>query len=287
MRSLIRNFIFRFINTPIGLIASLVYRIFREAIRDTSRFIQKILAILRSREFVNFTYHLNEQSRAVLPHTIMNIAGCTFSAAEAVILELEQDRDLAAYYALEIRRSDRKWASDSEFKPGRLLLHYALVRLTKPRCVFEAGLDKGHGAIVINKALARNREEGFDARYIGVEYRADRPAFLLENYPDRIGSPIYASWSEVMESLAENSIDFLFYDAVTYPDHIEKLVEFSNRMSPNGLLVCAWAHPEILAIAERIRRNVSVFSCSPKAHWEEGNNLSVFHADQQHVLKYQ
>lgn len=283
----IRNALFWFLHTRIGLLLSIFYRIFNQLRSAGSALFRNVSAISKSREFVNFTYHLNKQSRSILPQFVAQIAGCSPAEANAVIVELEQDRELADYYSAAIRNSDRRWASDEDFRPGRILLHYALVRLTKPRCVFEAGLDKGLGAIIINRALQKNRSEGYDARYIGVEYRADRPAFLLEHFPDRIASPTYASWYDVIVDLPKHSIDFLFYDAVTYPEHLEKLVSYSDRVSTDGLIVSAWSHPEIIALADRMDRYASVFAASPEAHWAEGIQLCVFHRRHRERLHFQ
>lgn len=287
MTKSLRNFIFWLLHTPVGFVLSVIYRVLNEAKSDLVGFLKKLLLIGQSREIVNFTYQLSPQSRAILPHMVAQLTGVSHARANAVIAELEQDQELARYYAEAIRTSNRKWASDEAFKPGRLLLHYALVRLTKPRCVVEAGLDKGLGAIIMNRALQRNQAEGYEARYIGVEYRADRPAFLLEQFPDRISDVVYASWYEVVEKLPLHSIDFMFYDAVVMPFHLQKLVELSNRLSPESLTVSAWAFPEFVAIADRIGRSAAVFSARPDRHWEYGNDLCIFHKATHKRLSFQ
>lgn len=282
-----RSRLFWFIHTRPGFVASVIFRIFRNIYQNTILSYRQSVAIIRSREFVNFTYNLNDQSRAALPHCVAQIAGSSLDLAEKAIQELEHDHALAQYYRDAVQKSNRRWASDETFKPGRLLLHYALVRLIRPRCVFEAGLDKGHGAIIMNRALQRNKTDGNQANYVGVEFRADRPVFLLEHLPDRIGNLVYASWYDVIETLPPQSIDFLFYDAVLSAEHLDKLVTYSDRLSPDGIIVCAWAYPEVIAIAEKIGRRASIFSCVPDSHWSDGNQLCIIHRDRSVPLNFQ
>jgi hypothetical protein len=183
----VRNFYFALLQTRLGLVLSWLFRSWHFSRQSTVQFTKKIRAIWQSREFVNYTYNLDAHSRDYLPYFISNIIGCDVLEAENAIRELEEDQELADFHFDCIEKSNRRWSSDPALKPGRLLLNYALIRLTKPKLVFEAGLDKGFGAIILNRALRRNSDEGFMAAYVGVEYRSDRPAFLIEKYPYRIG----------------------------------------------------------------------------------------------------
>jgi hypothetical protein len=178
-------------------------------------------------------------------------------------------------------------SADPTFKPGRLLLHYAIVRLTKPRLVFEAGLDKGFGAIILNRALQKNKDEGCQSDYIGVEYRVDRPAFLIENYPNPVGRIVYASWSEVFEGLSAGTVDFFFYDAVTSDEEIQKFKLFSDRMSDDAISICAWSFKSLYVIEEQMGRCVSVFPALAKDHWFDGSDLCVIHKQNRDPLQFQ
>lgn len=207
--------------------------------------------------------------------------------AEAVICEIETDRELSDYYTNTIRTSYRRWSSDETFKPGRLLLHYAIVRLTKPRLVFEAGLDKGFGSIIMNRALLRNRAEGYQAQYIGVEYRADRPVFLFDSYPDRVGQIRYAPWADEFLKLEKKSVDFLFYDAVANDEELEKFFTYADRFSDQAIIVSAWSSPAYFLVAERMGRDVSIFHAKSKSHWYLGADLSIIHQRKNPRLTFQ
>jgi predicted O-methyltransferase YrrM len=282
-----RAFMFQFLHTPFGLFASLLYRVFQVARRDAVNFGKDLFWIFRSREFVNFSYDLNDQSRMVLPHFVAQITGARVDEAERVLREIETDHELAEFYETEIARSYRRWASDLHFRPGRLLLHYAIVRLTKPRLVFEAGVDKGLGAIILNRALQRNQAEGYDVSYIGVEYRADRPVFLFEEFPNPVGSIRYASWSDVMQNLPTGSVDFFFYDAVFNRANLDMIATLSDRLSDHAVLVSAWTEKELFDIARKIDRHILTFHTAPKVHWYEGANLGILFRGSRSRLKFQ
>lgn len=273
----IRNLYFDILNMWIGLPLSLLYRTFNFIWFEMIQFFLKLSSIWQSREFVNFTYILSDDSRSHLPYFLSRLLGCTVSEADAAVKEIESDSEIAAYYAESIRRSNRRWSSDEAFKPGRLLLHYALLRLTKPRTVFEAGLDKGFGAIIMNRALMKNINEGYRADYIGVEYRADRPAFLIESFPGRIGRVTYAAWGDEFARLEKGSVDFLFYDTLCNHEEIKKIQTFSDRLSDDAIIVSAWSGDLFYKVAEQIGRDVSVFPASSNRHWFSGSDLCVIH----------
>lgn len=282
-----RNFLFAFLNTRLGLFLSYIHRTQNLLRFEFSQLFRKVFTIWRSREFVNFTYLLSDDARTYLPHFVSSLVGCSVTDAEATIRELESDHDIANYYAVSIRNSNRRWSSDDTFRPGRLLLHYALVRITKPRIVFEAGLDKGFGSIIMNRALARNRSEGFEARYIGVEYRADRPVFLHADYPDRVGQIRYAPWSDELQRLEKDSVDFLFYDAVGAEEEFKKFVTYSDRFSNQAIIISAWSLPVCFDIADRIGRHVTVFHAKSKNHWFPGSELSIIYPKNDKIIRFQ
>lgn len=282
-----RNFLFDFLNTRFGLFLSYIHRTQSFLRFELPHLFGKIAAIWRSREFVNFTYLLSDDARQYLPYFTASLVGCSVAEAETVIQEIENDRELSDYYADTIKASYRRLSSDENFKPGRLLLHYALVRLTKPRLVFEAGLDKGFGSIIMNRALLRNREEGYKAGYIGVEYRADRPVFLFESYPDQMGQIRYARWSDQFVELEKNSVDFLFYDAVENDEELERFSTYSDRLSDQAMIVSAWSSPAYFRAAELMGREVSIFHAKSKRHWFPGSNLSIIHQRKNQRIQFQ
>ena len=283
----LRNFYFDLLQTRFGLLLSWIFRSWNFTLFSFKQFISKFRAIWGSREFANLTFMLSDESRQYLPYYLAHLIGCSSADAEQAIRELENDRQLSDYYSKAVEGSSRRWSTDQAFKPGRLLLHYAIVRLTKPRFIFEAGLDKGFGAIILNRALQKNMDEGFKADYIGVEYRQDRPSFLIEAYPNRVGRIVYASWSDVFQNLAPGSVDFLFYDAVTFTEELEKFVALSDRFSQNAITICAWSIKPFYDIAERIERRASVFQAQAKDHWFEGNNLCVIYKPNASRLRFQ
>jgi hypothetical protein len=139
----------------------------------------------------------------------------------------------------------------------------------------------------MNRALSRNREEGYEARYVGVEYRADRPAFLYEQYPNRIGQIRYASWSDVFIELEKKSVDFLFYDAVANDEELEKFFTYSDRFSDQEMIVSAWSSLPFFKVADRMDRDISVLNLQSKKHWSSGSNLSVIHKRRDQRARFQ
>ena len=275
IQSKLKALIFSFLQTWPGLLASYLYRIGWE-IRSTSRrFTSHIVAIVRSREFTNYSYLLSEDSRRELCALLSFLTGTPPIDVNRVLSEIETDKGLAAHVAHQTARSNRALSSDTAFKPGRILLHYGLIRLLKLPMVFEAGVDKGLGALVVNRALARNRAGGSEGHYLGAERRADRPAFLIESWPERVGEVRYADWRETYLSVAPGGITFLFWDASTDAEDFRFLEQHSDRLSPDAVIVSAWTTPAFFQVAESTGRACLIFHARSRAHWFEGSSLAI------------
>src|SRR5260370_26751006 len=126
---------------------------------------QQLLHVLpwavASREYTNCSYETTDVSRAGLCGMVAVIANTDIRTVVAFADELRSNAELAEHIRADHSESDRKWSSDPQFRAGRPMLYYLLIRALKSGFVVEAGVDKGLGAVIICEALRRNEAEGY------------------------------------------------------------------------------------------------------------------------------
>jgi hypothetical protein len=192
--------------------------------------------LFRSREYTSFTYNPSEltvYSQAAYVHAV---SGCGIRAAEAFARELLEDEDFARYIARQHADSDRKWASNAQFRPGHRLINYMLVRALKPELVVEAGVDKGLGAAIICNALNRNVQDGKPGDFIGIEYNPIQSCQIFEKYHRRVGKILRGDSVEIVRTL-DRSIDLFFHETTSEQQHVEaQLAALSGKMTRGFVL---------------------------------------------------
>ncbi len=195
-----------------------------------------LLWLWRSREFTNFTYSSPPHAQWGLAGHASAVAGISLAQAWAYGQELLNDVKLANYIAAQHAGSERRGITNAAFKPGPRLLNYMLVRALKPRLVVEAGVENGLGAIILCAALARNAQEGFPGRFIGIEGNPGQSCALFYQYPERQGEILRGDAAEILAGLT-NKIDLYCHE--TGPDRADterQLAALAPLLSERGVV---------------------------------------------------
>src|ERR1700730_9994410 len=102
--------------TPLGRAFMIVPRMMR-AVRSSGQPLLHVLPwAVASREYTNFSYETTDVSRAGLCGMVAVIANADIRTVAAFADELRSNAELAEHVRVDHADSDRKWASDSQFR---------------------------------------------------------------------------------------------------------------------------------------------------------------------------
>ena len=189
-----------------------------------------------SREYSNFSYEITSTSRAGLCGMVAVIANTDIQSVVAFADELQSNTEMAEHVRSDHGESDRKWSSDPQFRPGRRLLYYLLVRALKPGFVVEAGVDKGLGAAIICEALHCNAAEGRDSDYLGIENNPLQRSSIYVRFPHKRGEIRRGNSPDVIRNLP-CKIDLFVHETTSDPGHVRAQLEaLQGHMAVQGVI---------------------------------------------------
>jgi len=233
-----------------------------------------------SREDTNWTYDLLEQNLLALACTISCVTGVPKDEVFAHLQEGNEDHALRDHVARRTKSSIQRVRADATCRFGRRLGAYAVVRIMKPRLVVETGVDKGLGSVLLAAALLRNRNEGFDGKYYGIDINP-RSGWLFCAPYDAAGKIPYGDSVSVLEKI-EGPIDVFITDSdrsTVYEAEEYRVVQ--PKLGKGGIIVGNYSDRSDALIKLSIERagDYLYFGERPKDHWYRGGGLGFgFHA---------
>lgn len=227
-------------------------------------------------EVTNFTYDLTPGNLKYLAHTLALVSCRTHTEIANYIAEARDDAELKSHVAS--RMKERGVAFDSRVNClfGRRLGWYALVRALRPKIVVETGVERGHGAVLLCAALLRNRADGYDGHYFGLDI-APHAGWLLSGKYAQVGAILYGDSCQSLEKMNE-AIDIFINDSdhsAEYEGREYKIVE--KKLSPTAVILGDNAHAtdELLKFSERNGRKFLFFREEPANHWYPGAGIGI------------
>jgi hypothetical protein len=229
--------------------------------------------LIRSREFTNFTYNYTPLSLHAAIHLMTIITQKPAEVIWQYVSELQNDQQLHQHVARMTSKSAFKYFADSEFKPGRRMFFYLLVRAIKPRVVVEAGLDKGLGACIIGAALLKNTSEGHPGRYYGLTLNAQDP-YLFDAPYDTYGELVIGDSVDFIRN-TELAIDLFFHDTSTDPVHEHDQYEaLTPRLRTASIVQTTWFTEMFVEFAQQSGLSLLTFHETPASHWYPGGTIA-------------
>lgn len=210
---------------------------------------------------------------------ITDVTGVGLDTLSSYVLEAHQDPELTDRLAERVR-----WRFDVKHRPqlGNRLGWYVLVRALRPQLVVETGVYNGLGALVLLRALDRNRAEGSPGELVSFD-RAEAAGWLVNDTNRGHWRRVIGSTTDTLEQTVRGRrVGALFQDS----DHSEEtqLLEFGVALAnaaPRLLLVDAsGGQTEVL---ERLSRQHEAqyrsVSLGAADHWYQRGALAfaVFH----------
>lgn len=236
--------------------------------------------LVSSREDTNWTYDLVEQNLLALACTISCVTGVPKDEVFAHMKEGNDDQVLRDHVARHTEASIQRVRADATCKFGRRLGEYAVVRIMKPRVVVETGVDKGLGSVLLAAALLRNRNEGFDGQYYGIDINP-RAGWLLCAPYDAARKILYGDSVSILEKI-EAPIDVFITDSdrsTVYEAREYRVVQ--PKLAKGGILVGNYSDSSeaLIKLSLETGSDYLFFGERPKDHWYRGGGLGFgFHA---------
>ena len=245
------------------------------ALRVTVRPMRRILPWLaRSKECTSWTYHLTDRNRTEACSVVAMLTSRSLNEVLEYMDEVLNDPDLAEHVRTRTAASADGWRGDAEFKLGRRLLYYLIVRARRPRVVVEAGVDKGLGAALICRALQRNRIEGAAGRYLGVDTHEPGRAFLFSGAFSAVGRLQQGDAVDFLERF-DGLVDFYIHDTTPESGHLQACFSaLWPNLAPRGVVCCSWATNEAIEYLVG-RATFLTFVEEPENHWYPGSRLLI------------
>jgi predicted O-methyltransferase YrrM len=232
--------------------------------------------LFRSREITNFTYDLEEKNKRYLATMIADVVNMRFSEIMAYFKEIEEDAELSRHIADATGRSDWAFIADKEVRVGRRIGWYAIARAIKPKIVIEAGVDKGLGSCVLTAALKKNKQEGYEGRYYGLDIDPKAGYLLSGGYAD-YGGMLYGDSVASLEAFTgevdlyvSDSDHSSAYEALEYKTIAKKLSGHAVILGDNCHVT-----DKLLEFSLAENRNFLFFQERPLDHWYPGGGIGI------------
>lgn len=226
-------------------------------------------------EFSNFYYDLTEKNRMELASLIAFI----FGISPHGVLELfkEVDSDIVLRTTLEEFKERNPELRDSTMKVGRRLGWYAIARVMKPAVIVETGVHHGVGALVLNRALERNRLEGNEGRYFGTDINPEA-GILIRNLYSKKCVVLCGDSIESLRGFSEQMIDLFINDSDHSTEYeLQEYLEVQSKLTERAVVLGDNSHTSdsLLRFSNGRNRPFIFFAEEPSSHWYPGAGIGI------------
>lgn len=238
---------------------------------------QRIIASFRwallSRDATPRSYDTGRQNQIELCSTISAVSGRPLAELISYANEILNDSEMAEHVKRTVRDVPERWSHDDNFRLGRRLSNYLLVRSLRPRLVVEAGVDRGLGALIICRALERNAQDGAPGDYLGIEHNQDRDPFLYSRYAKKTGHIVYGDSAEILSEFRQ-SPDLIIHDTNTNMDHVRHQVSgILKCANDRTVIISSWVLSPFLGMALHLGWSFLTHQDKALNHWYDGSRI--------------
>ena len=242
----------------------------------TKIFLNMMNWLFTSRETTNFTYKLERDNKYYLASLISDILNVEYDTALGYMKEIEKDDELKDHITNMISKSDLSFKADKEVRFGRRIGWYIFARALKPKLIVETGVDKGLGSCVLTAALKRNKEEGYDGKYLGTDINPNAGYLLSGTYSD-YGRILYGDSIQSLSKI-EEPIDLFINDSDHSANYEGKeYIEISGKLTKQAIILGDNSHctDELFKFSLKTNRHFIFFQERPYKHWYPGAGIGI------------
>lgn len=234
---------------------------------------------IASRETATFTYNLTEENQLYLLNLTAQVTKVDISVIEVYYNELKNNLGLQKTIISHIDNSPFRKKKDKRCDYGNKFALYAIVRALKPEVVVENGVELGFTSMVLCEAIRRNREEGYNGKFIGLDINNDA-GDLVRAIPD-YAHFIELKCGDAVDSLhaLENGIGFYFSDGYrSYKYEQAEFAALEQKLGDKAIVITNKAKfsKALYEFSRRLGKNYSFFKEDP-VHWYEGSGLGFMY----------
>ncbi len=191
---------------------------------------------LNSKEYTNFTYRITHNSKKYLAALLANAFQKPVGTLYRYIEEIDNDRDLAAFFLRQVRKTSDQYFADLPIEYGRRVGWYALVRLLKPSVIIESGVDRGIGTCLLAAALLRNAREGRPGKVIALDINSFAGGYIAQPY-DAVVELVIGDSLKYLRA-APLPVDLFIHDSDHRAEHEQAEYEaVKARLSPVAVVL--------------------------------------------------
>ena len=256
------------------------YRLYKASL-TSAKYAKKVFRqALVSRETATFTYNLTPQNESYLLNLTAQILKTDAALVEQYFNELKDNQKFKRSIVQNLSTSNLRKKKDKRCDFGNKLALYAIVRIMKPSVVVENGVEVGFTSVVLCEALRRNKEEGCDGKFIGIDINpAAGHLIKVDTRYDSLWEMKYADAVDCLNILDEK-IDFYFSDG--YRSYAYEQAEFAalaNKISHKAIVITnkATFSKALLELSKQLKKTYSFFKEHPANHWYEGSGVGFMH----------
>ena len=247
----------------------------------SSYFNYKYFQILKwmfvSNEDTNYTYTLTEKNLDELSKLLEIIfPESSFKQNRKIIDEIVFDNELKKIIRDKLKTSNFSDFTDEKVQFSRRIGWYTIARILKPKIIVETGVDKGMGALVLCRALQKNKEEGFDGFYYGTEINVEA-GYLFKGELAKFGEIIYGDSIKTLLDFTKK-IDLFVNDSDHSADYeYREYLTIRTKLSKNAIILGDNSHEtdKLLRFSVDNNRNFTFFKETPKDHWYPGAGIGI------------
>jgi predicted O-methyltransferase YrrM len=256
------------------------YRLYK-AFLTTWRYSKKVFrhAVI-SKETATFTYNLTPENETYLMNLTAQVTKKNISIVEKYFQELKEDAKLKETILEQIAQSSFKKKKDKRCDYGNKLALYAIVRILKPQVVVENGVEVGFTSVVLCEALRKNKNEGFNGKFIGLDI--NKNAGYLVKSESKYNSLSVLKCGDAIQSLKslDTKIDFYFSDGFrSYQYEQSEFSALKDKLNENAVVITNKAKfsKALFEFSRDLSKNYSFFKEEPLDHWYEGAGLGFMY----------
>lgn len=263
------------LETPLGRIILVLPRL-AVAIRQSgvvAKTARAVLWALKSRDIAERSYDTEPLNQDELCSTISMVSGVPLAQIQSYRNEIVNTQELQAFVQAAVANAPERWSHDDDFRLGRRLAYYLLVRAIRPLQVIEAGVDRGFGAVLICQALARNSEEGAPGEYVGLDRKEPDSAFFYQAYSGKNGRLEHGDAVQLLGNLSGQH-SLIIHDTCAEPNHLNAFTAAIDAiLTDDTVIISSWTTAAFVNWAQRRGRCFLTHHDAPLRHWSNGSRL--------------
>jgi Methyltransferase domain len=240
------------------------------------KYVQILKWGIRSRETANYTYDLTEGNLLFLAETISVVTRVDSTTILNYINEARNNEELKQHIINATLKSPQKEYADLRVAFGKRVGSYAFARTLKPKIIVESGVDKGLGSVLLCSALLKNREEGFEGYFFGLDINPEAGYLLSGKYAE-VGKILYGDSISTLSQFTEK-IDLFINDSDHSKDHeYREYITIRNKLSEDAVLLGDYSYTsdKLAIFSKESNRKFLFFREEPSGHWYPGAGIGI------------